>query len=89
METYASTGESDILEKDVIKSWFFEVRDRCTCLSAPVETMTDAVVGVSVSSSGNCHDSTEAARRFDDVGVFTIVAFDGAESLSVSNYAWG
>jgi hypothetical protein len=86
METYESTGESETLEKEVIESWLFEISDRCTCLSAPVKTMTCAVVGVSASSSGNRHDSTDAARRFDDVGVFTTVALDGAENLSVSNY---
>lgn len=29
-----------------------------------------------------CHCSTDAARRFDDVGVWIIVGFDGADGVS-------
>jgi hypothetical protein len=47
--------------------------------------ITGAAVATSASSSDNCHESTDAARRFDDVGVFKTVAFDGAERLSVLN----
>lgn len=59
------------------------------CLSAPVETINDDGADILVSASplvlGFCHCSTDTASKFDDVGVCTIVGFDGAIYLLVSD----
>lgn len=54
------------------------VLKRWSCLSAPVAIRWDD----GLSSGCCCHGSTDAARRFDDVGVWMIVGFDGADALS-------
>lgn len=85
IETYDSTGESDRPENEVMAVFPEVVSSKCTCLSAPVETMigADVVESASLSSRGFCQDSTDAARRFDEVGVCTMVGLDGAIRLSV------
>lgn len=87
IDTYDSTGESDRPENEVMSAFRGAASSKCTCLSAPVDTMTgaDGVESASFSFSpqGFCHDSTDAASKFDEVGVCIMVGVDGAIQLSV------
>lgn len=89
MDTNERTGESDRPEKEVIAPCSEAVSRRCICLSAPVEKMNgrvDEAVTSLPSRQGLCQSSTEAASRFEDVGVVTIVGLDGAKLSSASIY---
>jgi hypothetical protein len=65
-------------------SFWDTVSSRCICLSAPVKKMHGrADAG---SWPGLYQYSTDAASRFDDVGVEIIVGLDGANLMSASIY---